>query len=50
MTKCRDYILDVGKASSCLTMTMWISDNFIPDFYYSKKRVPICWEWGVELD
>lgn len=50
ITQCVDYCQTKLKAKSVKTLCIWISDRFIPDYYIKSKRVPIIWEWGVELD
>lgn len=50
MLKCKKYCLEVLNASDVKTFNLWIHGRFIPDYYFSKKRVPIFWEWGAEMD
>lgn len=32
------------------TFCLWYKGEYIPNYYYSNKRVPIIWEWGSEVD
>jgi len=50
MNKCKKYCYEKCKASEVKTLNFWIHDRFIPDFYLKRKRVPIFWEWGWEMD
>lgn len=47
---CIDYCLNVCGAQSVKTCIMWTYNRFIPNYYMCNKRVPIIWEWGVEVD
>ncbi len=37
-------------AGDVKTMVMWSMGMHDPDFFFSKKRIPIVWEWGAEVD
>lgn len=50
MNKCKKYCSEVLQASEVETLNLWIHERFIPDYYHSRKRVPIFWEWGAEMD
>ena len=50
MTKCKKYCEETLKCSLVKTLNFWIHKRFIPDYYLKKKRVPIFWEWGAEMD
>ena len=50
ITKNMEYIKSNCEPKEIKTLCLWISNNFIPDYYYSARRVPILWEWGAELD
>jgi len=43
-------LLDIGQARSVKTCCIRIKGVFTPDIYLEDKRVPIFWEWGVEVD
>jgi hypoxanthine phosphoribosyltransferase len=37
-------------AKSIETVCLWYKGEYMPNYYYSNKRVPIIWEWGSEVD
>jgi len=50
MNKCKKYMEETCKATEVKTLNFWIHERFIPDYYLKRKRVPIFWEWGAEMD
>lgn len=50
MNKCKKYCFENLKASDVKTLNFWIHERFIPDYYICRRRVPIFWEWGAEMD
>lgn len=50
MNKCQKYCYENCNAASVKTLNFWIHDRFKPDYYIKRKRVPIFWEWGAEMD
>ena len=48
----RNVIRELKKngALDVKTFCLWIRGTFKIDYFYTRKGVPIIWEWGVELD
>jgi hypoxanthine phosphoribosyltransferase len=50
MNGIRNILLEKGQAKVVETLVMWMKGSYTPNYFYSNKRIPIIWEWGVELD
>ena len=50
LKKMKEHIENNLGAERVDTMTMWMSNKFVPTHYFSHKRVPLIWEWGFEVD
>lgn len=42
--------LNDNGAKNVETVCLWYKGEYMPNYFYSNKRVPIIWEWGSEVD